>query len=147
MSDRILVMGEGNVLQEGTPLEIYQNPKSEFVASFIGVANLLQGKLTDRTGDSGNIETSSGRMICRLSSGLQAGDTVLVSMRPEEVRVLKEKPEVGNVLSGTVTKHTFFGDSLECRTQVDSTTIIRARLHPGRDLSGRPDGFSGSGPR
>jgi iron(III) transport system ATP-binding protein len=129
MSDRILVMGDGSVLQEGTPLEIYQNPQSEFVASFIGSANLIQGKLTDRTEDSGNIETSSGRLTCRLSSGLQAGDTVLVSMRPEEVRVFEEKPRAGNVLPGTVSKLTFFGDWLECRTQVDSASI-RAKLHP-----------------
>ena len=53
ISDRIVVMNEGKVLQVGTPREIYRRPSSRFVASFIGIANVWEGRL-GATGDGGS---------------------------------------------------------------------------------------------
>ena len=47
MSDRIVVMSEGRIEQLGTPFEIYNRPRTRFVASFVGTLNILRGKVTD----------------------------------------------------------------------------------------------------
>ncbi len=130
MSDRILVMRDGAILQQGSPTEIYTSPQSQFVASFIGAANFLEGQVLDHTSDLARVQTRSGILTCLLSRGVRDGAKVLVSIRPEELCVLKQlPPETGNVLSGKITTLTFLGDSLDCRIQVDSQAF-RAKLHP-----------------
>jgi iron(III) transport system ATP-binding protein len=130
MSDRILVMHEGLVLQEGSPLEIYTKPQSQFVANFIGAANLFEGQLLSRSEDFGEVQTRNGRLKCLLSPNLNEGDGVLVSTRPEEVRIFKQKPsDDNNVFTGKITKLTFLGDCLDCRIMVQSQ-LIRAKLQP-----------------
>ncbi len=128
MSDRVLVMQEGLVLQEGSPLDIYHKPQSQFVANFIGAANLFEGQLVDRAGDSGEVQTQNGRLRCILSPKLREGDKVLVTTRPEEVKVFKQRPpDNNNVFSGKITKLTFLGDCLDCRILVESQ-IVRTKL-------------------
>ena len=122
-------MGNGVVLQEGTPFDIYTAPQSQFVANFLGAANLLDGQLLEQSNGVGKVQTQLGILSCLLLRDLKDGDKVLVSARPEEIRVLKEKPETENVLSGEIAKLTFLGDCLECRVRVDSQ-MIRAKLHP-----------------
>ena len=130
MSDRIFVMQKGRVLQEGTPVEIYTKPTSEFVANFIGSANLFEGELLSRSGDQGCIKTRQGQLTCLLASGLREGDRVLISARPEEIRIYKDAPpEQTNLFSGTIAKVTFLGDSLDCRIAVDHH-VVRAKLLP-----------------
>jgi iron(III) transport system ATP-binding protein len=134
MSDRILVMRGGHVLQEGTPAEIYHRPQNQFIASFIGAANLLEGKICSQRGHLAEVETAHGKIECVLSKGLAAGDKVLVSVRPEEIAVLREPPaERGNLLAGKVASLAFLGESLDCRVQVDGQKI-RCKLHSDADL-------------
>lgn len=130
MSDRIFVMQNGRVLQEGAPLEIYRTPASEFVANFIGSANLLEGELLSRSGDQGRIKMQHGQLTCLLASELRNGDRVLISARPEEIRIFREAPsEQTNLFSGTIVKVTFLGDSLDCRIAMNNH-IVRAKLLP-----------------
>lgn len=130
MSDRIIVMKDGVILQEGRPLEIYRTPKSQFVANFIGAANLFEGRLVRRAGDLGDVQTQHGRVTCLLLEGLADGDQVLVTTRPEEVKVAKQAPaNSANLFPGIIAKVTFLGDSIDCRIKVNSQ-IIRAKLPP-----------------
>ena len=134
MSDRILVMRDGKVLQAGTPLEIYSSPQTQFVASFIGTANLLEGVVENRSEGLGRVQTQHGRVSCLLSKGLSAGDKVLVSTRPEEVVVSRHPPEdKKNLFSGKVISLTFLGDYFDCRLLVNSQRI-RAKLPSGQDF-------------
>lgn len=130
MSDRILVMQDGLVLQEGTPLEIYRKPQTQFVANFIGSANLFEGRLLNHSGDMGDVETRHGKLKCLLSRDFSDGDPVLISTRPEEVRLFKQKPsEIENVFAGKIAKLTFLGDCLDCRIDLEPD-LIRAKLQP-----------------
>jgi iron(III) transport system ATP-binding protein len=130
MSDRILVMQAGVVLQEGKPLDIYRKPKTQFVANFIGNANLFEGRLLSHSGEMGDVETQHGRLKCLLSKDFKDGDQVLISTRPEEVRLFKQKPPDGeNVFCGKVAKLTFLGDCLDCRVELESD-LVRAKLQP-----------------
>jgi iron(III) transport system ATP-binding protein len=134
MSDRILVMRGGKVLQEGTPAGIYHRPENQFVASFIGSANLLEGRVRALRGNLADVETPYGMIECRLSRGLSSGDRVMLSVRPEELVVLREPPKQrANLLTGTVTSLSFLGESLDCRVQV-SAQKIRCRLRSDQEL-------------
>jgi iron(III) transport system ATP-binding protein len=134
MSDRILVMRGGRVLQEGPPSEIYHRPENQFVASFIGAANLLEGRVKGSRDGLADVETPYGIIECVLSKGLSSGDKVLLSVRPEELVVLREPPEQrANLLTGKVASMSFLGESLDCRIQL-AAQKIRCRLRSGEEF-------------
>lgn len=89
MSDRIAVMNGGKVLQVGTPQEIYEAPRSLFVADFIGETNFIPGKIRPNGSDNtitlpGGAYTTAGWM----QADLAPGDPAYLSIRPEKVKIL-----------------------------------------------------------
>ena len=93
LSDEIIIMEKGVVAQIGTPEEIYYHPASEFVADFIGEANFLRGKLSDKQGDSG-IVTVEGTPVAVVGvAGHPAGKDCTLVLRPESA-VLSEKGQL-----------------------------------------------------
>lgn len=111
MSDRIAVMSQGRVEQIGTPEEIYNRPATNFVAGFIGDANLLNGKVV--AVDAGGVDVSIGSHVLRsesISGDLKVGEEVSVMIRPERIILTpQEAPAPAHALSCTVTSHTFQG--------------------------------------
>ena len=88
MSDRIAVMNGGVIEQLAAPMEIYNAPKTRFVAGFIGETNLFDGKVTDVDGKNLTVETSAG--ILRVEGeGFAVGEEMHVSIRPEYMQVSK----------------------------------------------------------
>jgi putative spermidine/putrescine transport system ATP-binding protein len=87
MSDVIVVMREGRVEQVGTPRQLYDTPASEFVADFLGTANLFQGRVTARSDDRLTIELAGRTLVqARAGSGaINAGTAVTLLVRPEDV--------------------------------------------------------------
>ena len=74
MSNVIAVMNAGVIVQEGPPREIYIQPKSKFVAQFIGSTNQISGQVTKRGGDgTGTVKTDEGEIFCGMLSDLTAG--------------------------------------------------------------------------
>ncbi len=120
LSDRIAVIDQANVIQMGTPREIYFRPANDFVARFVGSTNLLDGKVVRTEGDTAEVEVAEGRrLVCRKNGAMREGDDVAVSIRPETVRLSAaeaERREGGNRLSGTVRNVAFLGDA--CRVDV-----------------------------
>lgn len=109
MSDRIAVMSEGNLLQIGTPEEIYERPTTRFVADFIGETNFLQGYVT-RAGDSRvTVTLASGQAVDAITDeALQPGASVSVAVRPE--KILLHCPEtVANHFTGRVKDIVYIG--------------------------------------
>ena len=120
MSDRIAVMNKGRVEQVGTAAEIYHHPRTEFVAGFIGETNIVEAEVLER---------KDGLIFCRLEGGLdlwirdgngaRLGSKMLVSVRPEKIRLHRERPEAGdNVFAGQVSSEVFKG-------AVDDMTLVR----------------------
>ncbi len=126
MSNRIAVMNLGQVLQVGSPLEIYERPNCRFVADFIGETNFLTGVVTEMDGDFCTMEAEGyGAIVGQHGPGVQAGDTVSISIRPEKIRLDDQRPNrTVNVFPVTV----------EMIAYVGSDTRIIVRDGSGRRL-------------
>ncbi len=129
MSNRIAVMDQGHIVQEGRPRELYQKPVSQFVASFLGSTNLLEGEVVERSDNMWVLSTPAGHIKAVCPDGVQPGDKVTVSLRPENIRIHPQAPSSGNVLHGEVEQFMFLGEMAECRVKVGATTM-RTRQHP-----------------
>ena len=119
MSDLIAVMEHGRAAQMAGPREIYFRPANEFVASFIGAANLLRGIAVSgtRAGDQGAVLLEDGSRIgCVFPSGGEAGRPVTVALRPESFNISPSDAgadpthasSIGNSLAGTIVAGKFF---------------------------------------
>lgn len=85
MSDRIVVMNNGKIEQEGTPKEIYYHPKTKFVSSFIGETNLFDAVVTGKSDGILSLSSEAGNFRAAADSSFSEGDVVNVSIRPDKV--------------------------------------------------------------
>lgn len=95
MSDRIVVMKDGKFEQIGTPDEIYDAPKTSYVASFVGTANLISGTLTEAADGVAYIKTPQGTVLASEVPGIQTGQTVTAAVRSENMMLHKAPVEHG----------------------------------------------------
>ena len=124
LSDRMAVMNAGQIEQEGAPAEIYERPRTRFVADFIGLTNLIDGTVSELrpTADpSGSITvtTAIGALRCAgWQPEIAVGERVTVTLRPEKIRVLAAGETAGsgwNSARGVVSHATFLGPQNEYR--------------------------------
>ena len=87
MSDRIAVMNHGRVEQLGTPEELYERPRTRFVADFIGTTNLLAGAVESTGSGTALVRLGSGEACLVAGHALAVGDVVELSVRPESIRL------------------------------------------------------------
>jgi spermidine/putrescine transport system ATP-binding protein len=87
LSDRIAVMNRGHVEQLGTPEELYDRPRTRFVADFIGTTNLVAGTIEARDGDQARVRMSSGETCAVPGDSFAAGDAVELVIRPEALTI------------------------------------------------------------
>ena len=87
MSDRLAVMNEGVIEQVATADEIYNQPETPFVASFVGEQNIFAGKVRAVTGGDARIETPQGEIVGRNRHGLSVGDDAIALVRPERITI------------------------------------------------------------
>jgi iron(III) transport system ATP-binding protein len=141
ISDRIVVMNDGRVVQDGTPQEIYRRPTSRFVANFIGIANMWEGSVRGPgdssdamtvTTDVGDIRVASENVPEPLRAD---GQRVVVMARPEALSVSAARPDEAsdhNVLRGVLRAEMFRGSHSEFLVEVgDQTVRIRASRNHG----------------
>jgi iron(III) transport system ATP-binding protein len=152
MSDRIILMNKGRIVQQGAPRELYERPASRFAAEFVGNANLLEGTVV--------AEHPSAYRTIRLADGLElrgrpawadrrvAPDgNVLVCIRPETLQLVPPNTAGDNVFPAQVVRVSYLGASLNCELVTGSTTLrvdlpVRSGLSEGSDIWVRiaPDG-------
>ena len=129
ISDRIAVMNSGNIVQIGTPQEIYKNPVNKFVADFIGTMNFISGKVVEVLPDSQTVYVSTGfsdRMVCMTpdSTVVSPGAQIYASIRPEDVQVFTEPlQDRDNVFKGTIAHKAYLGNFLFFFVKVNETMI------------------------
>jgi iron(III) transport system ATP-binding protein len=121
MSDEIIVMSKGRIEQKGSPHEIYARPVNAYVSNFIGVANLLNGRVVTVTAPGrGEVEFSEGgtrvKLPCQLGEGIKAGDAAVISVRPENVEATHDNGG-GAPIAGEVLQAIFLGNCVDCRVR------------------------------
>ena len=103
ISDKIAVMREGRIVQMGTPTDIYFHPNSRYVAEFIGLANMVEGKVTEP----GRVDI--GAMSFQLPSASTPGNATIV-VRPEAMKFLPASAGETESVPGRVVGHAFLGN-------------------------------------
>ncbi|HET8949639.1 MAG TPA: ABC transporter ATP-binding protein [Solirubrobacteraceae bacterium] len=118
MADTIAVMSEGKIEQAGSAADLYERPRTEFVANFLGVSNLVDAKLTSTQGSTSSVETHDGAQLTLPADriGPHGSDAVRVGVRPEKITLVpagQDCPTGMNVLRGTVVVAAFLGVSIQ----------------------------------
>jgi spermidine/putrescine transport system ATP-binding protein len=131
VSDRIAVMNAGNVLQVGSPQQIYENPATEFVARFIGEANIFKGPVLSREGTLNVMEAEGfDEIFVDDEFPVEPGDVITATIRPEKIRISNDLPKGNhlNVLKGVVEEPVYSGFQTKYIVRVDGgarLTIFR----------------------
>ncbi len=145
ISDWIIVMRAGRIVERGRPTEIYRAPRNLFTAQFIGNTNLIPGTVTGAGPGPGavRVDTALGPMAGLDPNGdLKPGEAVRLSIRPEDLSLAEggasaaaDAEAGGNALAGRVRVATFQGSAVEAELAAGEETI---QCHFGRDVELRP---------
>jgi iron(III) transport system ATP-binding protein len=136
LADRIVVLHQGQVAQCGSPREVYCHPVNRTVADFMGLINLLPGRITRAVGpDSLVVVADRYRVPVTVPAGIADGQAVQLAVRPESMRV--EPAQVAGPdgltgsLPGTVEQVTFLGNLTDCQVVLDGGTRVRLQASAG----------------
>jgi len=128
LSTRIAVMDAGRFMQIGTPTEIYEFPTSRQVASFIGNANMFEGRVTANGPDHIIVQSNDPECQIYIDHGLsiQEGSKVWVALRPEKIRISKQPPNTdgNNMIKGMVDDIGYLGGISTYRIKIDGDRIL-----------------------
>jgi iron(III) transport system ATP-binding protein len=139
LSDRIAVMHQGELMQHGPPREVYRRPASKTVADFMGLVNLIPGRVVRAAGDDSEV-VAGGDYPVRVSlpSGFAAGDGVQVAIRPENVEVTAladgASGRAPDTVPAKVVELTFLGNTTDCHVTLDDGTRVRVQVSPDAGL-------------
>ena len=116
LSDEIAVFDTGRIVQRGTPQQIYREPKTPFVADFVGSANFLPGTVRGADGALTAVETPHGVMRCVFAEPIGPGMKAFVTARPEDITLnngADASPGGTNVLKGKIVNRVFLGEVVD----------------------------------
>jgi iron(III) transport system ATP-binding protein len=120
-ADIIAVMNLGKIEQAGTPEEVYDRPRSEFVARFIGSSNVIKGKALDAS----HISVAGTPLRC-IGDKLETGADAAIAVRQHVIRLWARQPEATeNVMQGTVMRQVFLGSSRDYMVEAADGTQLR----------------------
>jgi putative spermidine/putrescine transport system ATP-binding protein len=137
MSDRVAVINHGRIEQIGTPKDIYDEPRTHFVAEFIGETNLLRCVVDEQTGDALRVTSESGLTLSAYAGSGRIGEPhVQVSIRPEAIRIndpgINDPTMAGNGLTARIVDAVYFGDHLRLVATVGAQRLIIKSGRSGR---------------
>jgi len=128
LADRIIVMNEGQIEQVGTPIEVYSNPATVFVAKFVGTINLFRGKVTSLNKKLANVKTAVGEFNAPVRGGIQQGMTVGYAVRPEKVLVEESSRDCTNTIKGKLTSRIYKCAETEFTIQLSNNEFFKALM-------------------
>jgi spermidine/putrescine transport system ATP-binding protein len=122
MSDRIAVMNQGHYEQIGDPEQLYERPRTRFVAGFLGVSNLLQGRADGSDDGYAQVRLANDARVRVRRELVDGKSEVEVGVRPEKIRLAAADAERsrGNVLTGTVRDASYMGVSTQYIVELES---------------------------
>ena len=128
MSDRIAVMNNGVVEQIGKSDDIYENPKTVFVANFIGETNLIEGEVTETNGTTGVLSFNDLTMQIRFKESVSRGQKAFVSVRPEKIMIDEQLSDLDNIYKGAVTETIYQGLMSIYTVDVEGGPLLTVRV-------------------
>ena len=130
MSDRLVVMNAGRIEQLGSPREVYERPRTRFVAGFIGTSNLLTADVRELDGSTAVLRTRSGEESLVVpgarEAGAEVGRPLHLTVRPEKISITATRAEAGRcAIRGTVTEVVYLGTSTQYSVNTpDGTDLV-----------------------
>lgn len=140
LSDRIAVMNAGKIEQLAKPSEVYGSPKTRFVVDFIGKVNYIPGKVVEVVDDRCKVsvvDTDETIISCRVKEGINTGDSVVVTIRPEGITTHTDSSKRNpNGITCRVKTTAYYGDRMDYQLTIGKQTInvstpLSVQLNPG----------------
>ena len=131
LASRIGVMNRGEIVQVGTPTDIYEYPTTKFVADFIGSVNMFEGQLVEDEPDHVRIRCPELARTVYVNHGISSapGATVAVAIRPEKIELSRQPPGgEENVERGVVKEIAYMGDVSVYLVKIDGGRMVRVTL-------------------
>jgi len=125
LAKTIAVMKNKEIVQIGSPYEIYTHPKNLFVASFIGEINVLKGKVVEKNGNIFKVETEEGVFWAETDKGINSND-IFLCFRPENI----SKEEKINIIKGKIKDYEFLGEFLKLVILTEKGNLFKISLKP-----------------
>ena len=132
LSDQVAVISGGRLQQFGTPFEVYAHPANRMVADFMGLVNLVPGRIRELRNGVASIELTPDLTVGIVRvDGLSVGERVEVAIRPENIRLLPAPdPAATTATLAKVTNHVFLGNLSEYEVALPSGQLLRVQTHP-----------------
>lgn len=131
VADRIAILKSGTIAQVATPMEMYNHPASQFIAEFLGGANLLEAVVKKREAGLATVQTLVGELQAPLPKDAVNGDRWVLMVRPEQL-YLDAPAEDYNRVSGNLLDLTFLGNIFRATVVVADNTLWQFHLSPGQ---------------
>lgn len=128
LASRVAVMSDGNLVQVATPRDVYEFPKSRFVADFIGSVNIFEGRVSADEESYMKLDSADAGTEIHVGHGVSCshGQRMWFALRPEKIRLSKTRPEQEhNVVEGTVEEVAYMGSLSVYRINLDSGKTIK----------------------
>lgn len=125
MSDRVVIMHEGQIEQIGTPRQVYEEPQNLIVAKFIGEANIFESEIIKTESNQQMVMIFDKPRLVKTEKIYQAGDKVHVLIRPEDVRVWgqREVTDTSDMFAGIVEEVIYKGTTVDLMVRIGDKTI------------------------
>jgi ABC-type Fe3+/spermidine/putrescine transport system ATPase subunit len=121
MSDRVVIMNHGRVVQVGSPQELYERPSTVFTSTFIGKSNILRGVVNQVDGNE-VLYAIADKYFQHLVSNekFSKNDEIILALRPEKITIAKVESNEVNILVGRIIDITYFGSTILVNVETDS---------------------------
>jgi iron(III) transport system ATP-binding protein len=136
LADRVAVMDQGRIVQEGAPAEIYERPKSLFVAKFLGAANVLAGRIEEHDCQGRAVIALGGGQRLMLVTEHAPSAAVDVVLRPDNLTIAAQPPASEcNTIPGRIVALVFQGSNVEYEVDIGGGALLRVLARAQADLT------------
>jgi iron(III) transport system ATP-binding protein len=129
LSHSIAVMNAGRIEQIGSPRDIYERPRNQFVADFVGSTNFLEARVLSRDGDFYRVSSQIGGMKVLATDPLASDEIVTISVRPEDIELTEARKDGDNAWEGTVYQKVFLGEAVDFVVAIGDHHL-QCKAHP-----------------
>jgi iron(III) transport system ATP-binding protein len=129
LSHSIAVMNAGRIEQIGSPRDIYERPRNQFVADFVGSTNFLEARVLSRDGDFYRVSSQIGGMKVLATDPLATDEIVTISVRPEDIELTEARKDGDNAWEGTVYQKVFLGEAVDFVVAIGDHHL-QCKAHP-----------------